>query len=382
MVASPVKLAALILFVLLTAALGAALLWPMSSPARRQVDWGAAAAGSTDAVSVYWVGHSLVNARDPKIVGARNLIEKVGDLARSQGLQYDSFDHTIYGAPLSMLWRGRPHSYDRREPQMVERLQTLLDEGARFDALVMTEGVPLESSIRYEHTSYYVQQFYCALASRRPDARIYLYECWSNLHASDVGPFYPPASVFDWTAQLAEDRERWERIADEAATGAVPAPGWVSRIGRWFGGAEPACEPHGPIFLIPVGTVFRRLAERLEREPLSFRTRAMKLADLFTNAYEDWPADWPLTEPLPAAEQERALAALTKRYPDEPLDDIHPSDLGVYVASLTHFAALYRRSPVGLPAQVEGLDEENARRVQELVWSVVRDDPRAGVRTP
>jgi hypothetical protein len=348
-------------------------------PTPREVDWASYAAGPTDKLAVYWVGHSLMNASDGRVEGSRNLIERVGDFAASQGLAYEGFDNTIYGACLSMLWRGVPHLHERRVPEMLERLRTLFEHGERFDALVMTEGVPLEGAMLYEHSTYYAQEFYGALLERNPAARVYLYECWSNLQASDAGRFYPRPSAYDWSARLAEDRKRWEQLADLASTGAVPAPGLRARLAGWFGADERVPAKGAPIFLVPVGTVFRALAQLAPDARPRFEGRALALADLFSNAYTDWPSDWPLASALPAAEEQAQLAKLSLRHPGEALDDIHPSDLGVYIASLTHFATLYRRTPVGLPASVAGLDEENARRLQEFVWELVRRDPRTGV---
>ncbi len=360
-------------------ALAVLLATPPPLPTPREVDWASHAAGPTDELAVYWVGHSLINARDGRVEGSRNMIERVGDFAASQGLAYEGFDNTIYGACLSMLWRGVPHLHERRVPEMLERLRTLFEHGERFDALVMTEGVPLEGAMRYEHSAYYAQQFYGALLERNPAARVYLYECWSNLHASDAGRFYPRPSVYDWSARLAEDRKRWEQLADLASTGAVPAPGLRGRFERWFGADERGRTTGAPIFLVPVGTVFGALAKLTPEERPRFEGRALELADLFSNAYTDWPSGWPLEAALPAEEEQAQLAKLPLRHPGEALDDIHPSDLGVYIASLTHFATLYRRTPVGLPASVAGLDEPNARRLQELVWELVRRDPRTGV---
>ena len=63
------------------------------------------------------------------------------------------------------------------------------------------------------------------------------------------------------------------------------------------------------------------------------------------------------------------------------MDDIHPSDLGVYFATLVSFATLYRQTPVGLSAP-PGLDEATARGLQELVWELVLNEPRTGVASP
>lgn len=359
-----------------------ALAWPMRAAPRAHVDWKAVAAGPAEELSVWWVGHSLMNARDPDRSDARNLLERVGDLARSRGLAYESFDHTAWGASLSMLWRGSPHAHGREIPELAAQLAALLERGARFDALVLTERIPLEATLRYEHSAWYAQLFAAALRERNPVARVYVYECWSNLQASEPGRFFPQPSAYDWLARLDSDRVLWEQLADQAASGAAPAPGLLGRLTRWLGADPSARAGSGPVFLIPVGSVLRTLASAPPAERIVFRGRALRPDDLVTNPRLDWPAEWPLRQPL-APEAERArLASLRLRHPERALDDIHPTDLCVYIASLTHFATLYRRSPEGLPCDVEGLDAKHALALQQQVWAIVRADPRAGVAAP
>jgi len=68
-------------------------------------------------------------------------------------------------------------------------------------------------------------------------------------------------------------------------------------------------------------------------------------------------------------------------------DTIHLSDLGAYLVALTHYAVLYHRSPVGLPAVLtradgtpaDAPDTELAALMQRVVWDVVRQHPQTGV---
>jgi hypothetical protein len=348
-------------------------------PEPRRANWSTLAAGPAQSLRVYWVGHSLMNCRDSHLKGSLNLMEMVGQLAAASGGVYDSFDHTLFGSPLSLLWRGRPVSYNRSEPELVERRRKLLDEGSRFDALVLTEGIPVERSLEREHSAFFAQEFYCALVTRNPRARVYVYESWSHLHASDPEGGYPAPSAYDWPARLVADRKHWERLADLAGTGAIQEPGAWPRLKRALGVQSEGCAPQSPLFLVPVGTVFVRLAERLKNETWIFDGRPLAPRDLFSNPYETWPAGWPLREPLDEAAEKTELARLRKRHSGD-LDDIHSSDLGVYVTSLVHYATLYRRSPVGLPTQVRGLGDETKQKLQELVWEVVRSEPRTGVK--
>lgn len=68
-------------------------------------------------------------------------------------------------------------------------------------------------------------------------------------------------------------------------------------------------------------------------------------------------------------------------------DDIHLSDLGNWLIAMTHYAVLYHRPPLGLPAQLlraDGTpatapDADAARIMQELVWQVVTGYRASGV---
>ncbi len=371
----------LIAAALLSAGLLVALTLPEGPRPRRDVDFAEHAAGPVDELSVYWVGHSLMNARDPYVTDARNLLELVGDFARERDLGYESFDHTLYGAPLSLLWSGSALSYQRAEPEMLERRRELLEHGDRYDALVLTEGVPVSMSLEREYPAYYAQQFYCTLLEANPDARVYVYETWVHFQASDRTLDYPPVDEYVFTGELASEREHWEQLADSAASGLAREPGMGPRLARRLRlGGDRQCSPQAPIFLIPVATAMRELAETLDEHPgWTFRGEELEMGTFFANPFVDTPEDWPRDEPdAQPSDSAEILAGLTPRYPDDEVDDVHPSDFGVYFTGLVHFATLYRRSPVGLPT-LEGLPEEAATAIQELVWRVVRSEPRTGV---
>jgi hypothetical protein len=366
-------LMAIVLFVI---GVGATFAWPENDEVPH-IDHRAFAAGPVSSRSVYWVGHSLMNARDDHVPQSQNLLEKVGVLAAARGLQYHSFDHTFWGSPLSLLWRGRPHGWDRELPEMPARLRELREHGARYDAMVLTEVIPVRSAIDDEYSVYYASQFACTLLAQNPNARIYLYETWSHLQASDPERDYGSPARYDWAQTLRDERSDHELIADRVSAGQVIEPGLRGRLLRHIRSASP-CVLREPVFLVPVGTALARLSDRLREESWDYRGRTLEPADLFFNPYDEWPADWP-REDLSEAEARRIMTDLPRRDPTRPHDDIHPSDLGVYFSSLVHFAVLYRQSPEGLPPLAEGLSEQTAHLMQSLVWSVVRDDPRTGV---
>jgi len=380
---------------------------PMPAPA--DTDWEAAAAGPADELDVYWVGHSLFNHRDPTVEGAPHLMEEVGRLAEEAGLEYGSFDHTLYGITLSLAVRGKAHSYGRREMELASRMEELTTSGDDYDALVLTDGIPIRNAEHPEHSAYYAMRLYCELKRANPDARAYLYEGPVHLQASDPEGGFEPRDEFSWTAWMEGDREVWERIADRAATGNVPTPGLGPRLRAILGKArENGCESAGPMFLIPTATVYVHLAERLTDPGAGdvFELEGgerLTVAHLFQNPYVDWPEDWPLPPyEGPDVDEESVIEGLTKRHPEDDYDDVHPSRIGNYVAGLTAYAVLYRRSPVldppvpsddpdaALPddpghaiveadAAATGLSPATVRTLRRLVWDVVRTDPRTGI---
>ncbi|MEM7677200.1 MAG: hypothetical protein AAF449_14455 [Myxococcota bacterium] len=360
---------------------------PAPMPDVSDVDWAEYQKGPTDDVRVYWVGHSLLNHRDRLIEDSLNAMDTVQMLAQSAGLKYDSFDHTHFGAPLSLLWNGRPHSYSWEVPQMRARRTELEQNGEAYNALVMTEGIPVHRTIdRGEFSAFYAQTFYCTLIKNNPKARVYVYESWNSYQALDRKSDYGPYYLWNWRKRLDADRPHWERIADLAATGEVPSPGLQDTINRFFGLGRPrACEPEQPIFLVPVGSVLAKLYDELQKPDAGSKwTLApdvpLKPLHLFQNPYAEWPSGWPLTPSDPAPENpEGIVKALRRLHPGEEVDDVHPSQIGIYIVALTHFAVLYRRSPVGL-ATVEGISEDLAAQLQTLIWDVVQDDPRTGVK--
>lgn len=352
-----------------------AALWP--EPALVTPDYRRHAAGPTESRSVYWVGHSLLAFRSPHRDGARNVMETVEDLARAGGLAYRGYDQTLWGSPLSLAYRGATHGHDRSEPELAMRRRELLENGSRYDTMVLTDTVPIDGARRYEHTSYYAHRFACDLVRSSPRARVYLYESWVSLQASwDEAGVGSPAA-WRWVDRLRDERDGYTEVSREVSAGRIRPPSRWWRLTRWF--AEPAsCRLSTPVFVVPVASTFVRLASRLEADGLEVDGRPMTLEDFFHNPYTALPEGWPRDD-LDEVTARALLRAQPRRFEDEPVDDIHPSPLGTYFAGLVHFATLYRRSPEGLPPLESGLDPENARRLQRLVWDQVVHDERTGV---
>ncbi len=378
-----------VLFGLILVAAALVLAAPYSVPDPRSVDWKAQLGGPIDSVRVFWVGNGLLTHKDATVDSAEDVIGMIEAFAKTASLTYAATEHTRRDAPLSALWRGAAHADDRPAPGIVDRRLAFESNSGAYDALVMTEGVPIDRMITSEEFSaFYAQLFYCALIRNNPNARVYLYETWSSFQAGARDRGYGPRARWNWRQRLSDDRVHWERLADLAGTGRVPAPDLVARLNRLLTGDDgQGCEPKGPVFLIPGATVFAELHDVLND---STQAGAYRLPDgrplrpkhLFQNPRAKWPAAWPLPtrQPLPDNEAE-ILERLPLLVPEQKPDDLHPSQVGNYLAALTHFAVIFRRSPVGLPA-VQGVGSDLARRLQKLVWRVVTREPRTGVRPP
>jgi hypothetical protein len=366
-------------FALVAAALAAIVLWQPDQTARPLKAWSPSVNPPANSLRVLWVGHSLMNARDPHAKPSRNLPETVSVFAAVKKLGNEAVEHMLFGSPLSLLWRGSPHGFSRPEPQMRVQREAIIANAKTIDAVVMTEVLAVRVALKTEHSAYYAQMFACGIRRANPSARVYVYETWSHLNASNVETGYGPQSTFNWSRRMAEDRHYTEQLADLAATGTVPAPGLLARVSQLLRQPAP-CENSGPILIVPVGSVFRELDSLFQHEHLEYQGRRITTGDLFANAYTTWPAGWPLAKPLEKRQETATLSKLPLRYPQEPLDDIHPSELGVYVSSLVHFATLYGRTPEGLPNLVSGLPDDVAHRLARIVWEKVRHDPRTGVK--
>lgn len=340
-----------------------------------------ASANGIASISVYWVGHSLINTRAETESGPIDLMSLVGSFAKARGLGYTMGDHTFTGVPLSAQWRGKPHSHNRDASEMVAKREAFERDAARYDTIVLTEALPLHEALVKEYSAYYLRKFYCAIKNANPAARVFLYESWINLHGTDPHAGYPPMHKFDWRAEMRAQTPRWEALADGALAPRVAQPGWLASFGigsKTDGG----CAPQDPIRIVPVGQALIALYDRLASprpEDRFERTDGTRLEflDLIENPYINVPASWPVKDGR-EEDVEAQRAALVLRDPARPLDDIHPTATGIYFVALVHFATLFGQSPVGLPAPAV-LGPELAKTLQCIAWETVVASARSGV---
>lgn len=254
----------------------------------------------------------------------------VAGLAQSMGLDFDYQTQVINGAPLRWNWDNAASGEGRQS--RVGNARAELPSG-RFDVVVMTEGIPLDAD-----TVRAGGNFFRLAVESNPQTRVFMYETWHSLVWEDIYDVYnryepdaalhiPGRNQYDWRALLDDMRPAWERRVDGI-------------------NAEHAAGPR--MAMIPAGLALATLVDEIEagRVP-GIRSRR----DLFT-------------------------------------DDIHLSDLGNYFVALVQFATIFRRSPVGLPTNLQDQwgrafrapTAEQAAIFQRIVWEHVSRDPRAGVR--
>lgn len=332
------------------------------------VDWQKERAGPKSSATILWIGHSLIEHKAASAEGPVQLMSLVQTLAQARGLGYDMTDHTLWGAPLSGLWEGKAYREDRDMLEMRVKREAIEAQAARYDTVVATERIQIHWSMKLQFAPLYLRRFYCAVKLRNPSARVYVYETWPHFQGSHIANA-DERSRFRWRDQARTERKDWDRLADAARVPSVASPGWLSRFG-WHAKSDGGCTISDPIFTIPVGSAFVALAERLDRPgPLDHFERPdgrlFVLNDLVANPDSTW------------REGERAQA-VSLRDPAQPLDDIHLSAEGIYLAALVHFATIYRQSPVGLPAPAS-LGPDLGKTLQCLAWDVVLSEPRTGV---
>ncbi len=330
---------------------------------------------SVESAHVYWVGHSLMETKAQSKIGTIDLLTLLGQFADARQLGYDYADHTLWGSSLSTLWRGKAHRYPRTSEEMKVKRQEFQQQAERYDTLILTELLPIVWNSQAEFTAFYLRKFACTLLKQNPEARVLLYQSWTNLQPSADGN--PPQHQTDhtvWLSNMAQDRAIWQSVRKLAAQPRVPAPTLLSRIGI-HASSNGGCDKHLTIEMVPVGDVLVSLTQTLSKSaPDAFLLpsgRQMQIEDFFSNPYLN-VREPPLGHPASSPEPGR-MPGWQLRDPAKPFDDIHPSAIGIYIMTLVSFAAIYGQSPEGLPSIPE-VGDDLAQQLQQLVWQTLMDN--------
>lgn len=161
---------------------------------------------------------------------------------------------------------------------------------------------------------YYASQF---IDLTPATTKIYVYATWPRISLGDYATVWQTETTDDDAQVMVAARSYFHHLAD----------------------ALRADHPDREIFVIPVGEVFYEVEQRLASGAL--------VIDGVTGAHDLYR------------------------------DNVHATDLGRYLAALTHYAVLYGESPVNL-----GEPDATELALQGVVWDVVRQDVYTGVPEP
>ncbi|MBX2869987.1 MAG: hypothetical protein KTR18_15010 [Acidiferrobacterales bacterium] len=334
-------------------------------------------AGSS--LSVYWIGHSLMEAKADSSLGNNSVLHLVQMFAENEGIPYSMGDHTLWGAPLSLQWDGVAKSNKRSVPDRLELRKQFESEAENYNAMVLTETVPLSNALKYDYSSYYLRKFYCALLSKNAAADVYLYESWVGLqYLPDEDTRIKTRS--QWYTEMDGDRKLWNQLADDASVGKTDNPSKISKLLAFAGiSDEQDCSIDKPIRIVPVGSAFTALAKILDNEDAENifvlpNGEKLDILHLISNPYKVWPYS--------IEEESAAVQKLDERTlfdPDRDRDDIHASAIGIYYAALVTYSVLAGKKPGKLPT-LDELGEPLSEKLRDIAWEVVINDERTGVR--
>ncbi len=315
--------------------------------------------------SVFWVGHSLIEAKGESKIGTLSLMTLLKRFADAKRLGYDFGDHTLWGSSLSTLWNGKAHGYPRQSEEMKAKREAFQNSSAKFDTLVMTELLPIAWSSKSEFTTLYMRRFACEILKKSPNARVFLYQGWADLQKGEDDKVYEDlASHRKWLDSMANDRPIWQSLITGANKPKVRAPGLLSRIG-FDSHSNGGCDARLSINMIPVADVLVALREELSGpNAASYRLpngRSFQIENFFANPFLP-----PNAQPGNTQGGASATANWVLAHPDHNHDAIHPSVVGIYIMSLVSFTAIYQQTPEGLPAIPE-VGEELAAQLQRFV---------------
>lgn len=202
----------------------------------------------------------------------------------------------IPGASLRWQWEAKDRK-DEFEPQFGGRYHIHLKQGS-FDTLVLTDSVPRGGPAAEAETVDYLGRLADFAREYSPDIRIYYYSTWHHLTSGtpENSPYDKdsPNRHLKWRERIDADTQMWRRIVKKVNDGRPGTP---------------------PIRIIPGGEVLAAISDAID-----------------TGEFSEW----------------KSIRALFS-------DDIHTNNYGKYAIALAHYSVITGKSPVGLPANINGL---------------------------
>lgn len=140
-----------------------------------------------EGLSVFYLGHSLVSPTLP---------EMMHDLMDAP-VEYQ----IINGAPLELQWKESAIAQGANGREWLP--------AHAVDAIVLTERVPLATTIEYHASADYATQFVMEALKANPDVQPYLYETWDDIDDAATG------STKAWRDRIVSDLPLWQGIIDD-----------------------------------------------------------------------------------------------------------------------------------------------------------------------
>jgi hypothetical protein len=254
-----------------------------------------------------FIGHSLLGSPEQRLA--------LEALVADGGYTATIANAYIIGAPLK-------YNYDNPDLQNGVRYDQYLPVGD-VDALILTEGIPLENKLVYQAAEQTAVDFEAYAATYNPGIKTYIFATWDCLNDAD-GNCYSGRTPRTYEDQVAYDIQHWETIADavETATGK-------------------------DVSIIPGGQAMVSLKSEIEASNVP---NISAIEDVFA-------------------------------------DDIHLNNSGKYFMSAVQYATLYQSNPLGLTNVVSNgysgfltmPNTATATAMQEIAWDAVCDYARSGV---
>lgn len=204
---------------------------------------------------------------------------------------------------------------------------TTLDNGG-FNQFIVTEAIPLKNHLRFSNTYGYADSFYNYANHYNAGIHYYLYETWHCINSgTPTGCEWDDDDHLNWRQRLTADLPLWESIADSIN------------------------KKHGTnsMYIIPAGQALANLYDQI------------------------------IAGKVPGITNIRSLFT----------DDIHLNSTGNYFIACVMYSTLQKRSPEGLPNQLNDNSSipytnypstVQATIFQRIAWHTVSGYARCGVR--
>ena len=275
---------------------------------------------SAETRRVYHIGNSLTD--NIYYGGLKRLAEQKNDT-------YTYGKEVSPGVPLDMLWAGKSKTGSIYSQGPYGTYTNAL-KNYTWDDMTLE---PFDNWLPGSTGDVQIAENFINYATKKsPNLQTYIYERWPRRPLDSKGNFLPFDYTATYTKAYTSSPTRYD-LADERQ-------GYFVDLVNDINKAMPKAK--NKVDLVPVGDVF---------EDLDKLAKAKKL---------------------------NGISSITQFYEDS----IHMNKMGAYVISLTFYATMFDKDPVGttVPGAFSPISSKLAGEIQNAVWSVVSTNPLDGVK--